>query len=60
MEPSLNHIWSDRDERESCPFLDILPLEVREIIYKYLLMVKFEDNGNSYEVCIRTNIHCIC
>lgn len=50
MELSLNHTCPDRDERESWPFLDILPLEVREMVYKYVLMVKVENNMNSHEV----------
>ncbi len=50
MELSLNHTCPDRDERESWPFLDILPLEVREMVYRYVLMVKVENNMNSHEV----------
>lgn len=42
---------ADANVEKGCSFLEILPLEVRETIYKYVIMVKVEQNMNSYEVC---------
>jgi len=38
--------------RKACPFLDIVPLEIREIIYSYVLVVKTECDVKSGEVCV--------
>jgi len=38
------------DATTTCTFLDVVPLEIREMIYRYVLVVKTEHNMNSLEV----------
>ena len=37
-------------EQRACPFLHDLPLEIREIIYKYTLMERVEHDMKSHQV----------
>ena len=35
-----------------CPFLEVFPLEIREIIYNYVIMEKVAKTWRSHQVCM--------